>query len=109
HFTDVWTYPTVPARKGKHPCEKPRAMAEDLVRQCSRAGDVVLDTFAGSGVFLAAAARLGRVAWGCDFQEQWADAARAAVAASGGEVTEAAPAKPQPSTRDAGPRQIPLL
>ena len=79
HFTDVWTYPTVPARKGKHPCEKPREMAEDLVRQCSRPGDVVLDTFAGSGVFLAAAARLGRVAWGCDFQQKWAASAASAL------------------------------
>ena len=103
HFTDVWTYPTVPARKGKHPCEKPRAMAEDLVRQCSRPGDVVLDTFAGSGVFLAAAARLGRVAWGCDFQERWADATQAAVVAA--PVVTAA----QDEAPDVLPGQLALL
>jgi adenine-specific DNA-methyltransferase len=102
HFTDVWTYPTVPARKGKHPCEKPREMAEDLVRQCSRPGDVVLDTFAGSGVFLSAAASLGRVAWGCDFQANWADAARAAVTVAAGSpladgVRPDAPAKVEPA------------
>lgn len=84
HFTDVWTYQTVQARPGKHPCEKPSEMADDLVRQCSRPGDVVLDTFCGSGVFLASAARLGRVAWGCDFQQGWACAAAREVAGSWG-------------------------
>jgi adenine-specific DNA-methyltransferase len=80
HHTDVWTYPPVQAYRGKHPCEKPREMALDLVRQCSRPGDVVLDTFCGSGVFLAAAAELGRVAIGCDADERWANVARRAVA-----------------------------
>lgn len=95
HYTDVWTYNTVPARKGKHPCEKPREMAEDLVRQCSRPGAVVLDTFAGSGVFLAAAARLGRVAWGCDFQQRWADrVARAVGCEQTAPVAQFGPPKP---------------
>ena len=80
HYTDVWTYRTVQASKGKHPCAKPRAMALDIVRQCSRPGDVVLDTFAGSGVFLSAAAQLGRVAIGCDADEWWSAHANRAVA-----------------------------
>ncbi len=82
HHTDVWTYPTVPARTGKHPCEKPEAMGLDLVRQCSRPGDVVLDTFAGSGVFLAAAEALGRVPIGCDADERWATRATDRVRAA---------------------------
>jgi adenine-specific DNA-methyltransferase len=82
HFTDVWTYHTVQARPGKHPCEKPSQMARDIVAQCSRPGDVVLDTFAGSGAFLRAAAELGRVAWGCDKDEHWAKAAADAVASA---------------------------
>ena len=103
HFTDVWTYPTVPARAGKHPCEKPEEMARDLVRQCSRTGDVVLDTFAGSGVFLSAAASLGRVAWGCDFQERWAQAAGEAVRRAAPEVErEAVQAPPVEAQRQLG-------
>ena len=82
HFTDVWTYPTVPGRKGKHPCEKPADMARDLVLQCSRPGDVVLDTFCGSGVFLRAAAEQGRTAWGCDADEWWAAKTRQAIGAA---------------------------
>jgi len=72
HHTDVWTYESAPSAEGRHPCAKPEALALDLVRQCSKRGDVVLDTFAGSGVFLAAAKALERVPWGCDMQEQWA-------------------------------------
>ena len=74
HHSDVWTYAAVPAGgDDRHPCEKPEAMALDLVRQCSRRGDVVLDTFAGSGVFLSAAKALGRIPWGCDMQAKWVE------------------------------------
>ena len=59
-YTDVWTYPTVGTRKGKHPCEKPLAMMEDIIRASSRPGAVVLDCFLGSGVTGKAAANLGR-------------------------------------------------
>jgi adenine-specific DNA-methyltransferase len=49
-YTDVWTFPTVPHRKGKHPCEKPYALCSHIVRASSRSGAMVLDCFAGSGV-----------------------------------------------------------
>ena len=48
-FTDVWMYPSVPARPGKHPCEKPAAMMRDIIRASSRPGAVVADFFMGSG------------------------------------------------------------
>jgi adenine-specific DNA-methyltransferase len=81
HHTDVWTYPPVQDYPGKHVCEKPYQMAKDIVAQCSRPGDVVLDTFCGSGSFLEAAARLGRAAVGCDADQLWAMRAARAVAA----------------------------
>ena len=59
-FTDVWTYPSVQAYPGKHPCEKPAAMMEHIVRTSSRPGDVVGDFFMGSGATGKAAWRLGR-------------------------------------------------
>ena len=31
-YTDVWHYPSVPYYKGKHPCEKPADMMEDIIR-----------------------------------------------------------------------------
>ena len=60
-YTDVWTYPTVsPHKVGKHPCEKPLAMMEHIIRASTRPGAVVLDPFMGSGVTGEAAVRLGR-------------------------------------------------
>ena len=59
-YTDVWTFPTVSTRKGKHPCEKPLAMMEHIVAASSRTGAVVLDCFMGSGVTGEAAIKLGR-------------------------------------------------
>jgi adenine-specific DNA-methyltransferase len=59
-YTDVWTFPTVQHYKGKHPCEKPLAMMEHIIRASTKPGAVVLDCFAGSGVTGEACERLGR-------------------------------------------------
>ena len=111
HFTDVWTYPTIQPDQNKHPCEKPPEMASDLVLQCSRPGGVVLDTFCGSGVFLAEAARAGRSAWGCDADDHWASVAAAAVEAgepARGPSTRHLHAQRRAAERDADTGQLGL-
>lgn len=75
-YTDVWTYETVNAYPGKHPCEKPFLMAENMIAASSRPGDLVADFFCGSGAFLAAAVHSGRRAIGCDMDPAWADFTR---------------------------------
>lgn len=75
-YTDVWTYATVNAYPGKHPCEKPEDMARNIIRASSRPGDVVADFFCGSGAFLAAAVVEGRRAIGCDMDPHWAEQAQ---------------------------------
>ena len=70
-YTDVWTFPTVQAYKGKHPCEKPAAMLEHIITASSRPGAVVLDCFAGSGSTLAAAQKLGRQFIGIEIDPHW--------------------------------------
>ncbi len=65
-YTDVWTFPTVRAYKGKHPCEKPRAMIDHIISASSRPGAVVLDCFAGSGVVVEAAEAAGRYGIGIE-------------------------------------------
>jgi adenine-specific DNA-methyltransferase len=77
-YTDVWTYATVPHRRDKHPCEKPREMARDIVRISSRSGDVVLVLFSGSGVFAAEAVRQGRRAIAVEMDPFWAERTRLA-------------------------------
>jgi adenine-specific DNA-methyltransferase len=75
-YTDVWTFRTVQHRDGKHPCEKPLVLLEHMIAASTRPGDVVLDTFAGSGATLDAARRLGRRYIGNDFDPHWAEYAR---------------------------------
>ncbi len=72
-YTDVWDFPTVGAYTGKHPCEKPLALMEHIVRTSSRPGAVVLDSFLGSGATGEAAFRLGRQCIGIEMDEKWCD------------------------------------
>ena len=67
-FTDVWTYPPVQYYPGKHPCEKPADMMEDIIRASSRPGDLVADFFMGSGSTVKAALKLGRRALGVELE-----------------------------------------
>lgn len=78
-YTDVWTFPTVQAYKGKHPCEKPLALLENVVLASSRPGAIVLDCFCGSGNTLLAAKKHGRNFIGIDIDPHWVDVARGRV------------------------------
>lgn len=75
-YTDVWNFPTVAYYPGKHPCEKPVALMEHIVRTSSRPGDTVLDCFAGSGSTLVAAQNLGRHGIGIELNEDYIAHAR---------------------------------
>jgi DNA modification methylase len=65
--TNVWSYPGVNGlRAGRmeelamHPTVKPVALLADAIMDCTRRGDIVLDSFSGSGSSLIAAERVGR-------------------------------------------------
>ena len=58
--TDTWNFKAVQSREGRHPCEKPLALMEHIIRVSSRPGAVVLDCFAGSGTTCVAARNLER-------------------------------------------------
>jgi adenine-specific DNA-methyltransferase len=81
-YTDVWTFPTVQHYKGKHPCEKPLAMMEHIIRTSTRPGAVVLDCFAGSGVTGRACENLGRRFIGIEREAEYVEIARARIAAA---------------------------
>jgi len=72
-YTDVWTFKTVQAYKGKHPCEKPQEMLEHIIRTSCRNSSVVLDPFAGSGSTGVAALKLKRSFLGIELDKHWAD------------------------------------
>jgi len=79
-YTDVWTFPTINAYPGKHPCEKPLAMMEHIVTASSRPGDVVLDSFCGSGNSGIAAHKHGRDYVGIDIGAHWVETAERRIA-----------------------------
>ena len=81
--TNVWNYPcaNTMSRQGDenllslHPTVKPIAMVADAILDCSRRGDIVLDSFLGSGTTLLAAERVGRTCYGVELDPLYVDLA----------------------------------
>ncbi len=67
---DVWTIAR-PAESDLHPTMKPLALVERAITNSSRAEDVVLDLFLGSGTTLIAAERTGRICYGLELDPHY--------------------------------------
>jgi site-specific DNA-methyltransferase (adenine-specific) len=57
---DVLSFNPIDSRVRKHPCEKPRALLEQIIRFATKTGEMVLDCFGGSLSTARAALALGR-------------------------------------------------
>jgi DNA modification methylase len=80
--TNVWDYTSANSFQGKrrgdlelHPTVKPTALVADAIQDVTRRGDLVLDTFLGSGTTLIASERCGRVFRGLDIDPAYVDVA----------------------------------
>lgn len=80
--SNCWTYPGVNTfRSGRmdelssHPTPKPVGLVADAMKDCTRRGDVVLDTFSGSGTTIMAAERVGRRGFALDIEPRYVDVA----------------------------------
>jgi len=82
--TNVWEYPGVntlsrQTEEGNllalHPTVKPVALVADALLDSSARGDIVLDSFLGSGTTLIAAERVGRVCFGIEIDPLYVDVA----------------------------------
>ena len=80
--SNVWHYAGVNAfRAGRlddlraHPTVKPVALVAEAMKDVTRRGDVVLDTFGGSGTTLLAAERVGRKAYVLELEPRFVDVA----------------------------------
>ena len=56
-----------------HPTQKPVALAERAIGNSSKAGDVVLDLFLGSGSALIACEKTGRICYGLELAPEYVD------------------------------------
>ena len=80
--SNVWRYPGVNSfgratEEGNllalHPTVKPVALVADAILDSSRRGEVVLDSFLGSGTTLMAAERVGRACFGMELDPLYVD------------------------------------
>lgn len=58
-----------------HPTVKPVALVGDAMRDCTSKGDVVLDSFLGSGTTILAAEKIGRRGYGMECEPRYVDIA----------------------------------
>lgn len=78
--SNVWTYAGVNSfRAGRidelkmHPTVKPVIMIVDAMKDCSRRGSIILDSFAGSGSTIIAAEQVGRKAYCMEIDPLYVD------------------------------------
>lgn len=62
-----------PARNADHPTMKPLKLLARLIKNSSRQGDIVLDTFGGSGSTLITCEQLGRSCYSMELDPKYAD------------------------------------
>ncbi len=74
HRSSTWFYPGVNsfARRGAenalfwHPTSKPVALVADVIFDCTKRGDIILDPFIGGGSTILGAERTGRRGFGIE-------------------------------------------
>lgn len=77
--TNVWMYPSprTSSEEGNllalHPTVKPVRLVADAILDCTARGDIVLDSFLGSGTTVIAAERTGRRCYGLELDPLYVD------------------------------------
>lgn len=71
----TWTYNTVKKDRPKHPCPKPLGLMCELISLFTDPGEIILDSFMGSGTTLLAAKALQRQAIGIEVNQDYCDVA----------------------------------
>lgn len=70
---NIWTAKRVSAKDYKHATTKPVELHEKAIRRCTLPGDIILDSFLGSGSTLIAAEQLKRVVYGVEMEPVFCD------------------------------------
>lgn len=72
-YTDIWTAKRLPAQEYEHATSKPITLHERAIKRCTKPGDIILDSFLGSGSTLLAGEQLGRRVYGCELEPAFCD------------------------------------
>jgi len=70
--SDIWEFPK-PLRSDEHPTMKPIALVARALRNSSRPGALVLDSFSGSGTTIMAAEQTGRTCYAIELSPVYCD------------------------------------
>lgn len=71
--TTVWTMSRANVTEYVHPTQKPAELPAVAITKSSKADDIVLDTFLGSGTTLIAAEKTGRICYGMELDPKYVD------------------------------------
>ncbi|HHT9138416.1 MAG TPA: site-specific DNA-methyltransferase [Candidatus Wunengus sp. YC60] len=71
--SNVWEVKRDPTKSYVHPTQKPVQLAQRAIKNSSKIGDIVLDTFLGSGSVLIGAESLNRRCFGMELDPQYCD------------------------------------
>ncbi len=72
-FFTIWPEARLSSKDYEHSTMKPPALYEKAIRRCSKAGDIILDSFNGSGSNLIASQRLGRRVYAVEIEPKFCD------------------------------------
>ncbi len=70
---DVWMVKRLSGKDYSHATTKPAKLHEKAIRRCTRPGDIILDSFLGSGSTLVAAEQLKRRVYGVELEPLYCD------------------------------------
>lgn len=72
-FIDVWTAKRVSTKDYEHATTKPITLHEKAIKRCTKPGEIILDSFLGSGSTLLAGEQLDRRVYGCELEPRFCD------------------------------------
>lgn len=70
---DIWLSKRLSGQEYEHATCKPPSLHEKAIRRCTRPGDIILDSFLGSGSTLIAGEQLKRRVFGCELEPIYSD------------------------------------
>ncbi len=73
NFIDIWTAKRLPSKNYEHATSKPITLHDKAIKRCTKPGEIILDSFLGSGSTLLAGEQLGRKVYGCELEPRFCD------------------------------------